>query len=580
MNTHENATQLKMENKYAIEWAFLPYSYRCVLLSLSFFLVAFGQPAWNWWGGLVTAMLGYALFWRAALCWERRFHRFILGIIWYTGIQLVQLSWMVAHPYSAVFVVFVFLALGTGIQFGIICLFVNRRTLSRPSCIVAVASMWTLMEWARLFFLSGFTWNPAGLSLTGSIYSLQMASLWGVYGLTFWVILVNLLALRASVAYRWKKSLFIWVICAAIPYAYGMFHFHIHERLMQQGIHHPDAKLRTLLVQPAFPIEEEMVFRDTQDVLHFVIGEWKQILHILKTEVGESIDLIAFPEYVVPYGTYFLVFPYEVVETTFRQMFGEDGVKALPPFEEPLAGFVETVYGPMAMVSNAYWVQAVANLFHSDVVVGLEDVAHSPTMERSVFNAAFYFRPVSKEQERYEKRVLIPMGEYLPFAFCKDLAEQYGVASSFSPGTEAKVFQGKVPFGVAICYEETFGDLTRENRMMGAQLLVNLTSDVWYPNSRLPQQHFDHARLRTVESGVPLVRACNTGLTGAVDSLGRVVKTLGDDRYSSEWLSAALLVDVPLYHYRTLYSRVGDGLIIGFCAMMLLFSFSFRDLKV
>lgn len=104
----------------------------------------------------------------------------------------------------------------------------------------------------------------------------------------------------------------------------------------------------------------------------------------------------------------------------------------------------------------------------------------------------------------------------------------------------------------------------RENSQKGAHLLVNLTNDGWYPRSTLPQQHLDHARLRTVENGLPLLRACNTGITTALDSHGRTIAALDN----SEEAPGALQVDVPLHRYRTLYSRTGDALIVllsGFC---------------
>ena len=98
----------------------------------------------------------------------------------------------------------------------------------------------------------------------------------------------------------------------------------------------------------------------------------------------------------------------------------------------------------------------------------------------------------------------------------------------------------------------------RENRLTGAELLVNVTNDGWFPHSRLPQQHSDHSRLRTVETGIPLVRACNTGVTAACDSLGQVLGAL-----SEESGQGTLLVDVPLYSYFTLYTVWGDLFIIA-----------------
>ncbi len=158
------------------------------------------------------------------------------------------------------------------------------------------------------------------------------------------------------------------------------------------------------------------------------------------------------------------------------------------------------------------------------------------------------------------------MGEYIPFEFCRNLAASYGIGGSFTFGEEAKVLRTeKFPFGVSICYEETFGNMMRMSRQNGAEVLVNLTSDVWYPDSTLAKQHFDHARIRTVEAGIPLLRSCNTGITCGVDSLGNVVADLPEYDSSGNWNADSLYVSVPKFHYNTLYSRLGDVPIIGFC---------------
>lgn len=112
----------------------------------------------------------------------------------------------------------------------------------------------------------------------------------------------------------------------------------------------------------------------------------------------------------------------------------------------------------------------------------------------------------------------------------------------------------------------------RENKQLGAGLLVNLTSDAWYPNSYLPMQHFLLAKLRTVENGIPLVRATNVGVTGGIDSLGRVVGTVGENSLQSEWLLDSIHLAIPTYSYPTLYSHVGDGLTIGFSLLAILFA--------
>lgn len=535
------------------------------LLLLSFLIVAFGQPAWTWWTGLLAACLGYACCWLVLIRIEKTSQRFWTGAAWYMAVQAVQLSWMVSHPYLYIYGVLLFCAGMMGLQFGVISLLIRPSLFTHFWRLCAVAALWTLLEWSRLFFLSGFSWNPSGLALTGTLYPLQMASLGGVYLLSFWVILTNLMAVQAWLS-KWKKPfLFLWVALASVPYIFGVFHFHWHERQMAKN----SKALSTLLFQTAFPIEENIKFTTAEEARLFVLGEWMKIFELARPQLGKPVDLLVLPEYVVPYGTYYPVFPLETAQAFIGAILGIEHLKALPPLEEPYVARVETAEGAKYLVTNAFFAQTLANLFQADVVIGLEDVEYTTPPAYESYSAAFHFPPNNGIANRYEKRVLVPMGEYIPLEWFRSLASRYGISGSFTPGKEAKVFKGKVPFTPSICYEETYGSLMCEGKAKGAELLVNLTSDVWYPDSRLPQQHFDHARLRSVESGIPLVRSCNTGVTGAVDSLGRIVKVLGEDCFKDQWRAEALLVEVPTYHYATFYSRWGDNLVVFLCLILI-----------
>lgn len=550
-----------------------------LLAILAWVLVAFGQPSWHWFMGLVASGIGYAFFFRILLSTPKASQRFWLATAWFTAVQITQLSWMISHPYSYIYGVLLILSFLVGLQFGVLGLLIKPKALERLLVLAAIASLWTIMEWSRLFFLSGFSWNPVGLALTGAIYPLQLASLWGVFGLSFWIIWVNLLALRAWMSPSKIEPGLLFLCCALFPYAYGAVHYGFHERALEN---HPTKPLSVVLVQPSFPIEEAMNFRDSEELRAYVIAEWRQILSIMRKQLGKRLDLIVLPEYVVPFGTYYPIFTENEVHTAFKDELGLTDFTKLPAIQDPLGGTYETANGVMPLVSNAYWVQALANLFNADIVVGLEDVIHGPDNQRECYNAALYFRPNETKVERYEKRVLVPMGEYIPLDVCRQIAANYGISGSFTCGKEAKIFQGKVPFSSSICYEETFGALMTEGRTKGAELLVNITSDAWYPNSRLPQQHFDHARLRTVENGIPLVRACNTGVTGAVDSLGRIIGVLDDGEKPVEWRSDSLHLYVPTYHYHTPYSKWGDKLILsisGIIGLVALGFYRFRGVK-
>ncbi|MCF7806759.1 MAG: hypothetical protein K9M13_03820, partial [Simkaniaceae bacterium] len=151
---------------------------------------------------------------------------------------------------------------------------------------------------------------------------------------------------------------------------------------------------------------------------------------------------------------------------------------------------------------------------------------------------------------------------YLPFKGFAKIAGHYGIGDFFTPGEGAIILEGKKKIGVSICYEECFGHLMRENRSKGAELFVNLTNDGWFPRSKLPRQHFNHARLRSVEMGIPQIRASNTGFSGAINSFGRVEALLGDRDECGKMIKDIAMIELRDYTYPTLYAKVGDWLIV------------------
>ena len=538
------------------------------LIVISFLIVAFGQPVWSNFVSFLASCVGFALFFRFLLSLKNRKQRFWIAAVWFTAVQLLQLSWFLSHPYFYIIAVHFSLSCLYGIQFGVVGLLASPQKITRLSRIVLITSCWTLLEWSRLFLLSGFAFNPIGMSLSANLYTLQTASLWGAFGMSFWVLLVNLLALKAWLEWPRYVSSIVWITSVLLPFAFGFIQLKIHDTQL------PYDTFNTVLVQPVFPIEENLKFYDAPSFVKFVEGEWKQILFLSKEHLGKNIHLLALPEFIVPFATYSPVFRYDEVQKIFVEIFGENVKNALPQPQEPLATEYKTSKGSIWMVSNGYWLQGLANILNTPVIAGMEDIEDFSNGTREMYSSAQYVEPMVGNQwqsfKRYDKRVLVPMGEYIPFSFCRQLAAMYGITGSFTPGQEAKIFPARLPFGVSICYEETFGHLMRENRLKGAELLVNLTSDAWYPT--LAQQHCDHARLRTVENGIPLIRACNTGITCGFDSFGRSIKILGDSHHEKIWKPGALYLQVPLFSYHTLYSILGDYLIVAICFLGIVWS--------
>lgn len=500
------------------------------LFLLSGIVVALGQPAWVPWLAPVAAIGGYALFWQLAARISASKSRFLVAVGWFSLVQLVQLSWMTSIEYQGLYIlgVYVLLALGVGLQFGLLTLLIHRLPF------VATASLWTLMEWVRLYLLCGFSWNPVGLTLTAVPFSLQAASLFGVLGLSFWVILTNLVLWKK----RWKAALGL----ALCPYLFGAFQWGLQREKVDTS-----PRLHVALVQTGLLPSQKMYFPERSSDFISPYEQWSRITTLL-SQVKEPLDLVVLPEYAVPLSDQYPYFSKSVVCETLEHSFGHRAKRA---FNE------ET---PLQKVSNQFWVQALGKILQSDVVIGMD-----AEEERKYFSSAFFYSYTKGEVHRYDKQILLPLAEYIPFASLKALTKTYGITEFFTHGKKSTVFPAKIPISASICYEETFGHLMRQARREGAHLFVNVTNDNWYPNSRLPKQHFDLAKVHAVANGTPLVRACNSGITSAIDSLGRVAAQLDD------WNQPDVLVtQISLYHFSTLYTFWGDIGIVAISSIFLI----------
>ena len=527
-----------------------------ILIFVSFFLVAFGQPAWIRGCGVLAAAFGFALFWKVILTYPRPRDRFLYSLVWFAAVQGVQLSWMTTMDYMGPLILgmYAFLILAMGVQFGLLSFFLTYPMPLLRS--LAMAGCWVIFEWVRLFFLCGFTWNPIGLSLTDSPYSLQFASVWGIFGLSFWVVLVNLAALAALIEKSTKK-IAIWASLALFPYAFGF----LQQNYVESNVP-VSGTLDVALVQTAlFPEQKDYSHESPNDYV-LPHDQWERIFSVL--DLDRKVDLVVLPEAALPLGAHRIGYDLGTAMKYFHP-------QHFPALERPDAQFRRGAW----RVSNSFLLQALANQLGASVIVGLDDQDFTGN-----YNAAFHYRAKNLPPERYEKRVLVPIGEYVPLRYWSALAqfigEQFGIYSSFDQGKEVKIFNAKFPVGVSICLEETFSNLTRELRREGAELFVNLTNDIWFPSSKLPRQHFDHGRVRAAENGVSILRACNTGITGWVDCFGRPSAQLP----ISETETSVLYLTLPVRSYATLYTWWGDEAILGISLGSILFYSLFRKKKL
>jgi apolipoprotein N-acyltransferase len=532
----------------------------------------FAQPDWSLTLSLLASTIGYGLAFKALTALPSRRQCFLIATLFFAIIQFVHLSWFMADEYvgSYIYLVLICLVLGLGAQFGLFVLFIPKfETVEQKMTLFSVlglASFWVLLEWVRLFFLSGYPFNPTGLALSATLYGMQLTSILGIFGLSFWVIMTNL--------FFYKRAYSLFIIAALFPYLFGWISVTYHDFQIKKK---KEDAYSVVLVQTGLKPEQKIPFDSSSQPLS-PVEQWEHILSLLQPYQDKELDLILFSEGQVPYGTSHPYYSRSMVENVIKKYLKMNIV------------FPETLE---EKVGNSFWAQSLSNAFNADVIIGLEDVEYptTPIGRPHVYNAAFVYSPFNEDVRRYEKRVLVPMGEYIPFAWCKKILSKYGITDSYKRGEKAKVFKTeRASYGLSICYEEAFGHLMRENRLHRANILVNLTNDIWYPRSRLPYVHYLHGRLRAVEGGIPLVRACNSGVTCGIDSMGRLIH-LNDmlvlsDQNISKTLTNMLLFEssktallpaschlfVPSYSSFTVYTYFGDWLIVGISFLFLLSS--------
>ena len=338
-------------------------------------------------------------------------------------------------------------------------------------------------EWLRGHVLTGFPWNTFGYAVTEVLPLAQGAALVGLWGLTFLTIGIFSTPVLLLDRPRRPASMVVVLSAAALlaaGWGWGAW------RLATTRIGEvPGVRLR--LVQPAIPQNEKFVYARREAVL------------------DEYLELSAEPSAHYPRGladVTLLIFP----ESAFPFIYE---------------------YEPWAR-------QRIAATLPENVTLVTGAARRGPPppgQTSSFFNSIRVMDHDGRVLQNADKVHLVPFGEYLPFqSFLESLGlEQLTrVRGGFSSGArlEALRIPGAPTAGPLICYEVIFpGAVLPEGGRPG--FLLNVTNDAWFGLTPGPYQHFLQARLRSIEEGLPLVRAANTGISAIVDPLGRIVATLG-----------------------------------------------------
>ncbi len=215
---------------------------------------------------------------------------------------------------------------------------------------------------------------------------------------------------------------------------------------------------------------------------------------------------------------------------------------------------------PLSFSSNPFYqdsIEALSRQYGADIILG--SVAEDARQPSRIWNAAFLVS-AGRTIGHYDKMHLVPFGEYVPLRkmlfFARKLVRAVG---EFEAGTNNRPLQGRLRYGMAICYEIVFPQIARTQVRNGAEVLVTITNDAWYDGTSAPRQHLNQARLRAVEDDRYLLRAGTTGISAVIDPAGQIDQEIPMGR------SGIIYAKFQPRYTETPYVRLGDWFAWGAC---------------
>lgn len=369
--------------------------------------------------------------------------------------------------------------------------------------VLLFATVWTLFEFARGYWFTGFPWNLLGSMWADWLPVAQAASVVTVYGLTG----VTLLASGALVLFIGPKpslgvisySAFAALLMPAL-YVWGDSRLDDYETEYELGV-----GLR--LVQANVQQHEKWVS-------HLIDDHFDKHLDLSRGNStrgkAESVKVLIWPESAVQ-----------------RENFDREG-------------------------SLLRWRMSRLLEFGAFAVTGVPRYERSPD-GIDYYNSLVAFNSRGQLFGRYDKTHLVPFGEYIPLQGFFSLfgLDQLAGSVSFTPGEARTLIQlpGVPSFAPLICYEVIFpgGTGTGEER---PGWILNITNDGWFGVTNGPHQHLALARFRAIEEGLPLVRSASTGISAVIDPYGRVISKMGINRQGILDSPLPSAADAPQYSTR------------------------------
>ena len=476
-----------------------------ILAALSGILLVLSHPTFNIfplaWVGLVPLLI-------AAKSASNSKSAFWIGYISGLSFFLGLIYWIaLLYPYANIFVTalgYVALVGYVALYFGVFAALLHRLPYKTGApFIFATALIWTGLEWIRSWLLTGFPWGSMGYTQWNNLPAIQIASITGVHGVSFIVVLFNAAIADVIISYRnWRReirAIVLPIVIVVLCFIYGVVSLSKSENSAE--------RVKLALIPGNVPQLEKWDFNHAPRIFNRYIGLTK------KADIS-SPDLIVWPE---------------------------------------------TALHPLILSGQAG--QYKQRLFEMlrDHQIYLLTGAPVQEADEKYYNSVFILSPTSEKLGSYSKMHLVPFGEYVPLSkflpnFIQFEPFEPGKSINLLPLADVKNAQ----IGISICFESVFPNLFRKPVKKGANVMGILTNDAWFEGTTAPSQHLAVAPFRAVENRVSVFRCANGGISCIIDKFGRITTPTILPTQPDGILIEEVSLEYQGNTKKTLYTRYGD----------------------
>lgn len=323
--------------------------------------------------------------------------------------------------------------------------------------------IWSLVEYIKSYGILAFPWISLANTQTDYLYPIQIAEFVGIYGVTFWIVVLNII-LYSFLLKQSIYKIYLWFIIFLMPFITGFYLYNnVNEYTLED--------LNLSIIQPNIKLSDSRDYSKGDKLLNQLIDQTKKSLN-------EEIDLVLWPEAALPFHNI------------------KDG-KTFNYIKENL-------------------------LSDSDLSILSGDITYK---DNRVYNSVVLFNDKGVKSI-YNKQRPVPLAEQVPLSetFTSLSKINLGVAN-YSSGKKDILFNlKKYNFSSLICYESIFPEINRRHVNKGADFITFLVNDAWYTHGSEPMQHARQSIFRAIENRKTVIRCANTGISMIIDPRGKVLK--------------------------------------------------------